>query len=190
MINADDFYGRGAFEAIYRYLSQAQDSGRYDFSMVGYVLGNTLTENGHVARGICSIDPNGMLLGIQERTHIEPMEGVAAYTEDGGETWTALPLESTVSMNLWGFTHSILPELESRFGAFLAENLQANPLKCEYFLPTVVNQLLAEDKATVKVLHSPDRWYGVTYHQDKAMVMQAIAGMKEQGLYPPQLWER
>ena len=125
---------------------------------------------------------------ITERTHIEKTEDGAAYTEDDGETWTKISPESIVSMNMFGFTESILKELKERFPKFLEENLASNPLKCEYFLPTVVGELLSEDKATVEVLKSQDKWYGVTYKEDKASVVEAIRRMKEDGLYPTYLW--
>ena len=152
--------------------------------MVGYRLENTLTENGHVARGVCVTDEGGHLMKINERTHIEKRGEGVAYTEDEGKTWTELPKDSVVSMNMWGFTESILVELRERFPRFLVENLAKNPLKCEYFLPAVVGALLEEKKADVTVLRSPDQWYGVTYHEDKQVVEEAIRRMKERGDYP------
>ena len=164
VINADDYYGANAFRMAYDFLTQNQDEdGIYRYMMVGYKLENTLTENGHVARGVCVTDEEGHLQKIHERTHIERHEGSVAYTEDEGKTWTALPQDSTVSMNMWGFSESILKELKARFPKFLEENLPVNPMKCEYFLPFVVDELLGEIKATVKVLKSMDKWYGVSY---------------------------
>ena len=156
---------------------------------IGYKLENTLTENGHVARGVCVTDEEGHLLKINERTHIEKHDGGTAYTEDDGKTWTMLPEGSTVSMNMWGFSASILKELKDRFPKFLDENLKVNPLKCEYFLPFVVDELLGEKRATVKVLKSMDKWYGVTYKEDKPVVVAAIQNLKDGGLYPQKLWE-
>ena len=138
VINADDYYGKNAFSMIYDYLSSAQDDEKYRYAMVGYVLGNTLTENGYVARGICTTGGDDFLLGIKERTRIEKKNGGAAYTEDDGKTWTPISEESLVSMNMWGFTNHILTELKDRFKQFLDRNLPVNPLKCEYFLPNVV----------------------------------------------------
>ena len=189
VINADDYYGRDAFQVIYDYLASHQDDEKYRYAMVGYILENTLTDNGYVARGVCETDENGYLTDIVERTRIEKKDGGAAFTEDDGATWNFLPVDSIVSMNMWGFGASILPELKSRFGKFLEENLEKNPLKCEYFLPSVVNELLEEEKATVQVLKSMDKWYGVTYKEDKAVVVAAIKAMKEKGLYPDYLWE-
>ena len=185
VINADDYYGANAFRMAYDFLTQNQDEdGIYRYMMVGYKLENTLTENGHVARGVCVTDEKGHLQKIHERTHIERHEGSVAYTEDEGKTWTALPQDSTVSMNMWGFSESILKELKARFPKFLEENLPVNPMKCEYFLPFVVDELLGENKATVKVLKSMDKWYGVTYKEDKPVVVAAIQRMKDEGLYP------
>ena len=185
VINADDYYGANAFRMAYDFLTQNQDEdGIYRYMMVGYKLENTLTENGHVARGVCVTDEEGHLQKIHERTHIERHEGSVAYTEDEGKTWTALPQDSTVSMNMWGFSESILKELKARFPKFLEENLPVNPMKCEYFLPFVVDELLGENKATVKVLKSMDKWYGVTYKEDKPVVVAAIQRLKDEGLYP------
>ena len=190
VINADDYYGRHAFQMAYDFLTQNQDKdGVYQYMMVGYKLENTLTDNGHVARGVCVTDEEGYLKDINERTHIEKKDGGAAYTEDDGATWNELPMDATVSMNMWGFSASILKELKDRFPAFLKENVEKNPLKCEYFLPFVVDELLCEKKATVKVLKSMDKWYGVTYKEDKPVVMNAVQRMKDEGMYPQKLWE-
>ena len=190
VINADDYYGVRAFQMAYDFLTdpEAEDTaGRY--MMVGYRLENTLTENGYVSRGVCVTDDEGYLRGINERTHIEKRGDGAAYTEDEGASWTELPADAAVSMNMWGFSADILEELKKRFVVFLEENLEKNPLKCEFFLPFVVDELLEEKKATVKVLKSADKWYGVTYKEDKPMVMAAVQNLKDQGLYPQKLWQ-
>ena len=189
VINADDYYGSHAFQMIYDYLTSHEDDEKYRYTMVGYVLENTLTENGHVARGVCVTDENGYLQEINERTHIEKRGDETAYTEEDGATWTVIPEGSIVSMNMWGFSQSILKELKDRFAKFLDENLEGNPMKCEYFLPFVVDELLGEDKATVQVLKSLDKWYGVTYKEDKPVVVAAIQALKDSGLYPEKLWE-
>ena len=190
VINADDYYGSHAFQMAYDFLTgNTEEDGIYRYMMVGYRLENTLTDNGHVARGVCVTDEEGHLIKINERTHIEKRDGGAVYTEDDGKTWITLPEGSTVSMNMWGFSESILKELRERFAAFLDENLAKNPLKCEYFLPFVVDELLHEKKATVKVLKSEDKWYGVTYKEDKPVVMAAVQRMKDEGLYPQSVWE-
>lgn len=188
VINADDYYGAHAFREIYDYLSNHEDDEKYRYCMVGYILGNTLTDNGHVARGVCTTDDSGYLKDICERTHIERRGEGAVFTEDDGATWVDIPVDSVVSMNMWGFSESILRELKERFSEFLKTNLEINPLKCEYFLPSVVGELLEEDKATVEVLKSEDKWYGVTYKEDKAVVTAAIQGMKDAGIYPQHLW--
>lgn len=189
VINADDFYGRHAFEAIFRQLTTIADDDKYRYAMVAYKLHNTLTENGHVARGVCEIDNNNKLVTINERTRIEKHGEDAEYTEDDGKSWVKLPEESLVSMNMWGFTNSIMPELGTRFETFLKEELPNNPEKAEYFLPFVVDELLQEGKATVEVLKTPDVWHGVTYKEDKPQVMEAIGKLKKEGLYPDILWK-
>lgn len=190
VINADDYYGKHAFSLIYDYLLHHQDDEKYHYAMVGYRLGNTLTENGHVSRGVCQIDEQGYLKDICEHTHIEKRGDGAVYTEDNGVTWQNISVEGTVSMNLWGFTDSFLDELQNRFTSFLDENIESNPMKAEYFLPTVVNELLEEKKADVQVKLSKDRWYGVTYKEDKPLVVESIRKMKEEGLYPEYLWKK
>lgn len=189
VINADDYYGKDAFQEIYDYLSTHEDDDKYRYTMVGYQLKNTVTDNGHVARGICEIDENGKLVSITERTKIQKFEDRIAFTEDDGQTWTDVDKDTLVSMNMWGFTRSILEEIKKEFPAFLEKGLKENPMKCEYFLPSVVSDLLAQDKATVEVLSSKDKWYGVTYKEDKPVVVAAIKKLKEEGLYPEKLWE-
>lgn len=188
VINADDYYGRDAFQKIYDYLSTHEDDDKYRYTMVGYQLENTLTENGYVSRGVCEMNEKNELVSVTERTRIEKKEEGAAYTEDDGATWIPLPKSSIVSMNMWGFTASFLQEIKNGFPAFLEEGLKVNPMKCEYYLPKVVSDLLAADKATVTVLTSADKWYGVTYKEDKPFVVAAIKNMKETGLYPEKLW--
>lgn len=189
VINADDYYGRKAFQVIYDYLASHEDDDKYRYTMVGYRLENTVTDNGHVARGICTTNEAGELIAIHERTRIEKHADGIAYTEDEGATWTTVPGNTLVSMNMWGFTESILKELQKHFPAFLEKGIRENPLKCEYFLPEVVSGLLADGKATVAVLSSSDKWYGVTYKEDKPVVVAAIRSMKDRGIYPEKLWE-
>lgn len=188
VINADDYYGPEAFQVIYDYLSTHQDGEVYDYCMVSYLLKNTVSENGSVARGVCEANPDGTLAAVTERTCIETYPGGIHFTENGGDTWQDLAPDTPVSMNLWGFGQSFLEEAEARFAGWLSENLPKNPLKCEYFLPLVVSELLAEGKATVKLLHSTDKWYGVTYREDKPVVVNAIAQKITDGLYPADLW--
>ena len=186
VINADDYYGKEAFKVIYDHLSTCTDP--YGYCMVGYQLGKTVTENGSVARGICEINAEGFLDVVTERTRIEQYEGGIHFTEDGGESWTEVAPETIVSMNMWGFMPSFLQEIKDRFSAYLDEYLPKNPLKCEYFLPLPISQLIAEKKATVKVLSSSDRWYGVTYAADKPVVVAALKNMTAEGKYPDGLW--
>lgn len=190
VINADDYYGPDAFKKIYDYLDTHQDSGAcMEFSMVGYLLGNTVTEHGHVARGICTEDENGYLSAVVERTRIEKDGADARFTEDNGATWTSLAGDTIVSMNLWGLTQGFMEEAWNRFPAFLEKTLKENPEKGEYFLPSVISQLVNEGKARAKVLRSRDKWYGVTYQEDKPKVCAAIAEMTGKGTYPDSLWE-
>ena len=188
VINADDYYGPEAYREIYRYLSTHQDGAVYEYVMVGYLLKNTVTENGTVARGVCEETEDNYLTQVTERTKIEKGEP-PRFTEDDGKTWTELSGDTIVSMNMWGFTHSFLDEALARFPAFLDKTLAENPEKGEYFLPTVVSQLIDEGKARVKVLRSEDKWYGVTYREDKPTVTAAIAEKTAAGLYPDNLWE-
>lgn len=191
VINADDYYGKSAFKQIYSYLEGTmKEKGRkpYPFTMAGYLLKNTITENGYVSRGVCKVDERGFLEDVTERTHIEKQGGDIVYLEDGG--FHPLCGDSVVSMNLWGFTHEILDELEKGFMKFLTSLDKTDPLKGEYYIPWVVSRLLKEKKAEVEVLTSFDKWYGVTYHEDKATVVDAIRGFRESGLYPEKLWEK
>ena len=188
VINADDYYGKSAYRVLYDALSKAQDGEKYDYCMVGYLLGNTVTDNGSVARGVCQADENGNLAKIVERTRIEKYDGGIRFTEDG-ETWEDLSADTLVSMNMWGYTPSFLKELEARFPNFLDTLAVQNPGKAEYFLPLAVDELIREDKAAVKVLSSPDKWFGVTYAADKPQVVAALQEKTRQGLYPDGLWK-
>lgn len=189
VINADDYYGPESFRVLYDFLSAHPDGEKYHYCMVGYRLENTVTENGSVARGVCVANPDGTLASVTEHTRIETFGGDIRYTEDGGETWHPLPGGAPVSMNLWGFNRSFIDETQRRFAAFLAENLPQNPLKCEYYLPYVVSCLIGEGKADVQILHSSDKWHGVTYQKDKPAVAAALAQKVADGLYPSPLWQ-
>ena len=185
VINSDDFYGRGAYEEIYRFLTEHETPHHY--AMLGYQLRNTVTEFGSVARGVCHVQ-DGMLLDITERTKIFKRGQDAAYTEDG-ETFVPLSGDTQVSMNFWGFTPEILDEIWDAFPAFLAENLPVNPEKCEFYLPTFVGSRLAEGKVRVRVLPCMETWHGVTYKEDLDSVKSAIGQLKRAGKYPARLWE-
>lgn len=188
VINADDYYGPKGFQDIYRYLLSHPDGAWYEYAMVSYLVKNTVTEHGHVARGVCQEDANGYLVAVDEHTRMEKDGENARYSDDGGATWVSLSGASPVSMNLWGFTQSFLTEAWERFPAFLDRALAEEPRTAEYFLPSVVSELLSERKARVKVLTSHDKWYGVTYQEDKAAVVAAMKEMTDQGLYPQALW--
>ena len=191
VINADDYYGKSAFRVIFDFLSHAQDNEKYNYCMVGYELGKTVTDNGSVARGICETDEKGNLTVVTERTRIEKYDGGIHFTEDNGATWTDVPANTVVSMNMWGYTPSFLDEIESRFPAFLDATLSGNTAKAEFFLPSTVASLLSEEKATVQVLHSSDKWYGVTYAADKPLVVASLKEMTDRGMYPADgLWSK
>ncbi|MDO4862146.1 MAG: sugar phosphate nucleotidyltransferase [Eubacteriales bacterium] len=183
VINADDFYGPGAYQALYDYLVSERPENEH--AMVAYLLRNTVTENGSVARGVCRVE-DGFLAGVTERTHIEKRGSDAAYTEDG-ETFIPLSGDSPVSMNFWGFGQQMLHELVARFPAWYAENMARNPLKCEYFLPSVANALIEEGKAAVRVLPCHEIWHGITYQEDLPDVVAYIASLRERGIYPETL---
>ena len=190
VINADDYYGPEGFEEIFNYLLHHPDTPEmYEYAMVGYLLKNTVTENGSVARGVCTETASGYLHNVVERTKIVKGEMNPRYTEDDGATWHDLSEDDIVSMNLWGFQKSYLEEAWAGFPEFLDKAIAENPMKGEYFLPTVVSNLLSQKKARVKVLRSNDKWYGVTYKEDKPMVVEALADLRQKGLYPEKLWD-
>lgn len=183
VINADDFYGKSAYQLLSSHFNQSKEGAIPEYCMVGYVLENTLTENGTVSRGICEVE-NGYLVDVTERTSIRRSGDVAVYEENGTET--ELPLDAIASMNCWGFTPDIFEGVEKGFKTFLS-NIDANPLKCEYYLPFAVRELMEEGKCKVKVYSSEDAWYGVTYHQDKDKVKSSIQNLKNEGVYPEKL---
>ena len=184
VINADDFYGRNSFQVLCDYLKDIDDVKSYNYAMVGFILNNTLTEHGHVSRGVCQVNDQGYLEEIQERTKIQRFSDGVKYQEN--DEWITIPEDSIVSMNMWGFTPSIFHELEAGFVRFL-ENNKDNIDKAEFFLPNLVGDLVRENKAKVKVLSSRERWYGVTYREDKPVVKKAIEEMIKQGIYPEKL---
>ncbi len=187
VINADDYYGPEAFKVIYDYLSTHTDGEVYDYCMVSYLLKNTVSENGSVARGVCALNEDSTLHSVTERTRIETYEGGIHYTEDGGGSWTDLPGETPVSMNLWGFGE-LREGSRPAFCPLAGRESGKEPAQVRYFLPLVVSELIGEKKAAVKVLRSTDKWYGVTYREDKPVVVEAIAKKTADGLYPENLW--
>ena len=183
VINADDFYGRTAYEEMYDFLSKERPGTEH--AMVAYQLRNTVTETGYVARGICQVE-NGLLTDVVERTHIEKHGEVISFTEDG-ESYTPLPADVPVSMNCWAFSNSMLDELYKRFPAWLDANLPVNPTKCEYFLPFVTNAMIKDGEGTVAVLPCHEQWYGMTYKEDFPTVVNAIKALRDEGVYPEKL---
>ena len=184
VINADDYYGIHAYQVMADFQTSHPDQSPAPFAMVGYLLGNTVTDNGYVSRGICEVDDSHQLISITERTHIEKREDHAEFTEDDGVSWTPLSYDTLVSMNFFGFQPMIMNELEQGFPKFLDQALSENPLKGEYYIPSAASDLIACGKATMEVLVSEDQWYGVTYPEDKQNVMDALQSLKDKGLYP------
>ena len=180
VINADDFYGPSAYKALYDFL--AADRPANEHAMIAYLLRNTVTENGHVARGICQVK-DGFLTDVVERTHIEKRGEDGAYTEDG-VNFVPLSGDVPVSMNCWAFGHAMMDELEGEFPAWLDEALRTNPEKAEYFLPFVANDAIKAGRATVRVLPCREQWYGMTYKEDMQSVKDALARMRAEGVYP------
>ena len=188
VINADDFYGREAYQVIADFLNKGQDGDKGKYAMVGYMLRNTLTDNGDVCRGVCIKNDEGFLTDIKERTHIEKRGNAAAYTENGTD-FIDLTGDEIVSMNFWGFTPDIIDELKTIFNRFLKEEVPANPMKSECYIPISVDELIKAGKATVEVLSSKDKWFGVTYKEDKPMVVESVKALKAAGTYPEDLWK-
>ncbi len=189
VINADDFYGPAAFQTIYQFLAEQDTPDGDRFCMVAYRLRNTITENGHVARGVCAVSESGLLEHVVERKKIQRVDGVISYTEDDGATWIPLEEDTPVSMNFWGYTLKMMEKLVDGFPAFLEETLQSDPVKGEYLIPAVTDQMIQSGEASVRVLYSDDLWHGVTYQADKEDVMAALQSMKDRGLYPEKLWK-
>ena len=188
VINADDYYGRSAYTTLYEYLTGHEDSEDHPYAMVGYELKNTLTDKGSVARGICVTNEQGYLEDIVERTNIIKTENGAAFLEDDGVTYIEVSVDSLVSMNMWAFYPSVFKLFDDALERFFKEDVAGKPLKAECLIPTEVDKLLKANKATVEVLYSQDKWFGVTYQEDKPFVKESIAKLKKEGLYPEKLW--
>ena len=184
VINSDDFYGRSAYRMLFEHFKMLDKSQKYKYAMVGYILENTLTENGTVSRGICAVDSNGMLTSVEERGEIRREGDMAAYKSEGGVAY--MPLRSVASMNCWGFTPDIFEKLSKGFSEFLSQK-HADELKCEYYLPFAVCDMLQSGECDVRVYSSEDSWYGVTYKEDKPFVVESIAALKSSGAYPTKL---
>ena len=186
VVNADDYYGPEAFRLIYDYLTAHPEGDEY--AMVSYLLGKTVSEHGGVTRGICRTSEDGYLQGIVEQTGIEKDGDGGRFTTDG-KTYTALPGSTVVSMNFWGFTPGFIDHAKRMFPQFLSRAAQTDPMKGEFYLPAAIGQLLTENAARVKVLKSTDQWFGVTFKEDKPRVVESIARLTAQGLYPDDLWD-
>jgi dTDP-glucose pyrophosphorylase len=188
VVNADDYYGPAAYQLMHEYLADAKDDDKLRYAMVGYTLSNTITEHGSVTRGVCRTDGDGYLADIEERYNITRRgEGISYEGENG--RWIDLPPDPTVSMNFWGFTESFMRELEDGLAGFFEKDVTQNPAKAEYLLPSIVGRLVTEGKASVKIMDSRDRWYGVTYREDKEQVVSALQSLKDRGVYPDKLWK-
>ena len=185
IINADDFYGKDAYKVIYNFLTTEVSDDHY--AMVGYAANNTLTDHGTVTRGVCQEDENGNLTSIVEVQKIARKDGKVVYDNNG--TWKEMDPNALVSMNFWGFTPKVFDDMDVYFDEFIHANLASNPMKCEYVIPTTVGQMVKDGKCTVKVLSSKDQWFGVTYQEDKPLVVGKSAEMKEAGIYPDILWK-
>jgi NDP-sugar pyrophosphorylase family protein len=189
VINADDFYGRGSYALMFEYLTQVQTKREVnEFCMAGFRLDRTVSEYGHVSRAICEVDHNGYLKDINERTWIEQFNDSIQYSEDRGLTWVELPVDSVVSMNLWGFAPSVFNELENGFRAFMDQGMLGVD-EAEYYLPLAVKDLVSHNKARVRVLSTEENWFGVTYQQDKNKVKLEIGNLILRGEYPQALWK-
>jgi hypothetical protein len=187
VINADDFYGRSAFQSVAGFLNAtAGEATVPHYCMVGYRVGNTLTEHGTVARAQCEVDSEGFLTHAVERTRIRRAGNMAEYTEDG-EHWIPMSLDTTVSMNFWGLTPAVFDDLANEFSRFLRENRE-NLEKVEFYIPNFIADLIRSGRARVKVLPTNERWHGVTYAEDKPQVRAALQAMVEAGVYPAKLW--
>ncbi|MBR2927222.1 MAG: NTP transferase domain-containing protein [Clostridia bacterium] len=191
VINADDFYGRDTFMQLAKHLKDAGvEKGVAHHCMVGFRLGNTITENGTVSRGQCVVSDAGMLQSVTERTKIQKTATGASYLSEDESTWIDLPLDTIVSMNCWGFTPEIFDDLESDFTAFLQDlKTSSNPLKAEYYLPFAVDTQRQKGLCDIKVYPTQSQWLGVTYPEDKAQVKASIKALIEAGEYPSVLWE-
>lgn len=185
VINADDFYGRDSFAVIGKFLSELPEGAKNTYCMVGFRVGNTLSESGTVARGICSTDENRHLTTVVERTEIMRINGVVSYKDENGE-WVGIEDNTPVSMNMWGFTPDYFNYSEEYFIDFLKENIDKP--KAEYYIPLMVNKLINDGTATVEVLDTTSRWFGVTYAADRQGVVDKLQALADSGEYPSKLF--
>ena len=187
VINCDDFYGSDSYRSMAQFLSSLPEGSKNRYAMVGFRVGNTLSESGTVSRGICGTDENRMLTSVVERTKIQRMDGEVKYIDDNGE-WTATPENTPVSMNFWGFTPDYFGYSADLFVQFLSDPQNMENLKSEFFIPFVVDKLIAEGTATVEVLDTTSKWFGVTYPEDRPSVVEKIKELVAAGVYPNKLF--
>ncbi len=185
VINGDDFYGAGAFKTMADYLGSLTESQQTQYSLVGYQVGNTMSDHGTVSRGVCMADENGFLVSVTERTNIQYVNGGIAY-QDADGTVAFLEPETLVSMNFWGFTPEYFKQTELLFTEFVKAN--SDSLKAEFYIPSAIDNLINRSEASVKVLRSDAKWFGVTYKEDKPLVIEKLAQLIKAGIYPAQLW--
>lgn len=186
VINADDFYGRDAFSKLAEFLKKPNTKGRPQYCMAGYILKNTVTENGHVSRGVCAINDEGRLEQVVERTQIQRNDGKMQYFEN--DEWHDVSEDVLVSMNCWGFTPDLFDAIGEGLTSFMENDIPKNPLKAEYFLPFLVQHQIDKGACDVTVLHTDAKWYGVTYKEDKPVIVAYIQKATDDGLYPKKLW--
>lgn len=187
VINCDDFYNRDSFMVIGKYLANLPEGAKNDYAMVGFRVGNTLSDNGTVARGICAKDENDSLTTVVERTEIMRVNGAVSYKDENGE-WVAVDDNTPVSMNMWGFTPDYFEYSEEYFKEFLSDSKNIENLKAEFFIPLMVNKLITEHTATVKVLDTTSKWFGVTYAADRQATVDRIQTLVDEGVYPAKLF--
>jgi len=188
VINADDFYGREAYQKLFHYLYENDQDHSPEFCLIGYILGNTLTDYGHVARGVCQVEPDQTLRSVVEYTKIARFGAEARFTDDG-QLWSNIANDTIVSMNMWGFSTRIFEQLNSQFVSFLNQNRDQLD-SVEYFLPDVVRNMIQQELAQVQVIPIDERWFGMTYQEDKVHVQQALSQLTERGIYPKDLWRQ
>lgn len=192
VINADDYYGPECFKLLHEFLVNNDDSSdKIHMAMAGFILSKTVSKNGYTSRGICETDENGMLTSVTERTHIECRGDKIEYTEDDSETWTTLDPETLVSMNCWAFPQRTLEKFESQLVEFLSglNKEGVNPLKAEFYLPSVASRLIENGEGDIAVLKTSDKWYGMTYKEDIADVKEALLSKQKEKIYPEKLWD-
>lgn len=189
VINSDDYYGKDCFKLIYDFITKPVNDGIKHLAMAGYILENTLTENGSVSRGVCEIDENNKIISIAERTKIEVRDGNPMYTEDDGKTWTMLDRKAYASMNCWGYPAGMFDLFDKELRIFL-DTISTNPLKGEFYLPIMADKMTKEGIADITVLPVQDKWFGVTYAEDKPKVMTALKKLADDGVYAQRLWDK